>query len=122
VTFRAFADNVVIRLEPLAKFSAGGLHLPDSHKPKTTGTREATVMAVGPGHYSRLGALIPVDAAIVAGARVIVDALAGQNYDMDLTVPRHNKPTEWSDDRGEFRIVRADEVLGVVERDSQAAE
>jgi hypothetical protein len=41
---------------------------------------------------------------------------------MDLTVPRHNKPTEWSDDRGEFRIVRADEVLGVVERDSQAAE
>jgi co-chaperonin GroES (HSP10) len=115
VTFRAYADNIVIRLEPLAKLSAGGLHLPDTQTTKRTGTREATVMAVGPGHTSQLGHFIPVDPWLQPGRRVLVDALAGQNYDMDLNAPRHNKPAEWSDERGEFRIVRSDEILAGLE-------
>jgi hypothetical protein len=54
------------------------------------------------------------------GDRVIVDARAGQNYDMDLTTPRHNKPTEFQElvgERGEFRIVREEEILAVIEED-----
>jgi len=37
---------------------------------------------------------------------------------MDLTVPRHNKSAEFQDlfgDAGEFRIVREQEILAVVE-------
>lgn len=116
---RAYADNVIIRLEPLAKMSAGGLHLPDTQKTRNTGTREATVLAVGPGHYEG-SRFIPTQ--VKAEQRVLVDALAGQNYDFDLTVPRHNKPAGWADEHGEFRIVREQEILAVIEREEAAAE
>jgi len=118
MTLRAYADNVVIRLEPLATMTASGLHLPGTQKTKQTGSREATVMAVGPGHVRPNGVLVPTQ--VQVGERVIVDALAGQNYDMDLSVPRHNKPVEWADSQGEFRIVREDEILCVVEREAAA--
>jgi hypothetical protein len=54
---------------------------------------------------------------VKVGDRVIVDALAGQNYALDLSVPRHNKTQEFQElfgDRGEFRIVREEEILGVL--------
>lgn len=116
---RPIQDNVVIRFSPRPAVTASGLlHIPQTVTESRVGTREATVLAVGPGHTNRRGLFIPT--AVKVGENVLVDALAGQNYDLDLTVPRHNKPTEWADDRGEFRIVREDEILGVIERDEAA--
>ena len=115
-SIRMYQDNVAVRLEPLEQVSAGGLHLPQSRKEKT---RSATVLAVGPGHYK--GATF-VPTQVQVGDRVIIDQIAGQNYDLDLSVPRHNKPTNWADERGEFRIIREDEILAVVEPEAKAAE
>lgn len=117
MTFRAYQDNVVLRFEERAKVTASGLHLPDTRQGDKT--REAVVMAVGPGHTNRGGHLVPTS--VQVGDRVVVDARAGQNYDLDLSVPRHNKPTEWADERGEFRIVREEEILAVLES-AEAAE
>jgi co-chaperonin GroES (HSP10) len=111
VTFRAYQDNVVLSLDPLEKQTASGLAIVDS-KPKH---RWATVIASGPGFYTSLHALIANE--VQPGDRVIVDALAGQNYALDLSVPRHNKSTQFQElfgERGEFRIVREQEILAVL--------
>jgi len=115
---RAYADNVVLRFVPRPTTALGGLiHLPQQVTESRVGTREAEVLAVGPGHWMRSGQFR--QNVVQVGQRVLVDALAGQNYDLDLSVPRHNKPAEWGDERGEFRVVREDEILAVIERDAE---
>jgi co-chaperonin GroES (HSP10) len=113
---RAYADNVVVVLEPLPDQTASGLHLPQNRQERRTGARRARVVAAGPGHTKPSGVFIPTQ--VKEGEIVLVDALAGQDYTMDLTVPRHNKAVEWGDARGQFRIVREDEILGVVEQEA----
>lgn len=115
---RAYHDNVIIELEPLPTETKGGIVLPQSREAERRGHRMARVVASGPGYYTRLGAFVPNETK--PGDRVIVDALAGQNYDFDFHVPRHNKPTEvtdlFRDGGGHFRIVReSGEILGIVE-------
>jgi co-chaperonin GroES (HSP10) len=120
MNYRAYADNVILRFVPRPTTALGGLiHLPQQVTESRVGTREAEVVGVGPGHWTRAGKWVPTE--VQVGQLVLVDALAGQNYDLDLTVPRHNKPAEWGDERGEFRVVREDEILGVVERGAAAA-
>lgn len=117
MTFRAYQDNVLIRFERQPEMSSSGLlHLPQTREEKT---RTAEVMAVGPGYTNRGGHFVPTQTKV--GDRVVVDARAGQNYDLDLSVPRHNKPAEWADERGEFRIIREDEILAVLDA-AEAAE
>jgi len=116
---RATQDNVILRFLPAPKRTAGGLlYLPDTARPEATVLAE--VVAVGPGHYrdSGYGRLVPTT--LRPGEVVLVERLAGQDYSLDVSVPRHNKDTRWADSRGEFRIVREDEVLAVVE--DEAAE
>ncbi len=121
MNYRAYADNVILRFLPRPTTALGGLiHLPQQVTESRVGTREAEVMAVGPGYWMKSGLFCRNE--VQVGQRVLVDALAGQNYDMDLSVPRHNKPAEWGDERGEFRVVREQEILGVIERDEEAAE
>jgi len=125
--FRCYADNVAIQLEPLEVMTQSGLHLPQRTERGAMGHRIARVIASGPGHYrqKRGGAGSTVDGAFVAnetkpGDRVIVPALCGTNFDMDLTVPRHNKGEDFKEllgDKGEFRIVRENEILGILESD-----
>ena len=120
--FRAYADNVVIQIEPLEQQTKSGLYTPHSGAAKARGHRSAVVLASGPGHINRFGKFVPNE--VKAGDRVIVDALAGQDYAMDLSVPRHNKTPEFQElfgDRGEFRIVREEEILGILDEE-QAAE
>lgn len=122
---RAYADNVIIVLEPLPTQSAGGLHLPQQASRGARGSRTARVIASGPGHHRQRkgGANSTTDGAFVPnetkpGDRVLVDAAAGQDYAMDITVPRHNKSHGFEElfgDRGEFRIIREAEVLGILE-------
>lgn len=109
---RAYADNVFVVFEPEEKVTAGGLHIPQQHQEKT---RWAKVVAVGPGHHSPItGKLIPTT--LEVGQYVLVDRLAGQPYDWDLSVPRHNKKgCEWEDDGLGFRAIREDEAMAVMD-------
>ncbi len=134
---RPTQDNVLIVLEPLPTATASGIALvPNQSKVRAHGSRFARVIASGPGYYrprkTLLGDRVYHEATDVlvpnetqAGDRVLVDALAGQNYDLDLTVPRTNKTSEFLEllgERGEFRIVREQEILGIVEENAVAAE
>lgn len=117
---RPYADNVAIELEPLATLSAGGLHLPQQSRQGARGSRFARVLASGPGHYRQVrdGANGTRDQAFIpnetrAGDRVLVDALAGQAWEADMSMPRHNK----GGDFGDTRIVREAEILAIVETD-----
>lgn len=126
---RPTQDNVVIALKPMPRM-AGAIHLPD-HKAKRTEAREAVVLAVGPGHYKRVnmkearerhgladGEYVFVPTEVKPGETVLVDSLAGQDYNLDLDIPRHNLGAEFEEllgERGEFRIVREDEIHCVVE-------
>lgn len=122
---RPFADNVLIVLEPLPTMSDGGLHLPQQQQRRARDSRTAQVLAVGPGHYRqrKIGANGTTDGVFVPTSvkpkeRVLVDAQAGQDYTLDISVPRHNKSSEFQELlgwRGEFRIIREDEILGVLE-------
>lgn len=113
--FRCYADNVLVELEPLPTQTASGLAIVDS-KRRTKGTRTARVIASGPGYTNRNGHFVPNE--VAAGQRVLVDALAGQDYSWDLSAPRHNNKAEFESmfgARGEFRMVREQEILGVIE-------
>jgi co-chaperonin GroES (HSP10) len=117
MTFRAYADNVVLEFEPRETQTASGLTVVHSGKKGARDHRTARVVASGPGYTRRSGVFIANE--VQPGDRVVVDALAGQDYAMDLSVPRHNKSAEFQDlfgDRGEFRIVREEEILGVLEQ------
>lgn len=119
---KAYADNVVIVLEPLPTETASGIAMVRINK-NTKESRTARVVASGPGYTNSRGVFIPNEAK--PGDRVLVDALAGQHYQLDLTVPRHNKSSEFQElagERGEFRIVRHDELLGILEDEAKAAE
>lgn len=116
MTLRPYADNVILVLEPEPTLTKSGLSMVRQRGPGARYSRTAKVVSSGPGYWDeRRLMFIPNE--VRAGERVIVDALAGQNYDMDLTVPRHNKPTEFAElcgERGEFRIVREQEILAVI--------
>lgn len=122
MTFRAYQDNVVIVLEDQPSETASGLAIVHTRAAGAREHRTARVVESGPGYYTRLGAFIPNT--VRAGERVVVDAMAGQNYAFDLTVPRHNKSTEFQElfgDRGQFRIVREAEILAVLDGDVAVA-
>lgn len=116
MTIRAYADNVILVLEPEPTKTKSGLSMVHLRGPSARFTRTARVVSSGPGYWDeRRLKFIPNE--VVAGERVVIDALAGQNYDMDLTAPRHNKPTEFQElcgEKGEFRVVRQDEILAVI--------
>ncbi len=112
---RPFSDNVFVTFEPEETITAGGLHIPQQVTEKT---RRALVIAVGPGWHTKLGVFIPTT--VKPGETVLLDRLAGQNYDWDLNIPRHNKKgCEWGDESSSFRAVREEEILAVVEGESE---
>lgn len=122
MTFRCYADNVLLELEPLETETKSGLSIVQ-HSRSKRGIRTGIVRDSGPGYWGR-----PTHAApggvwhpneVKPGDRVIVDALAGQDYTLDLNAPRQNKGAEWQalhGERGDFRMVRHDEIAAVVER------
>jgi co-chaperonin GroES (HSP10) len=124
--FRAFQDNVLLELEPLPAQTEGGLVIPDMGKGdsrrKATAVRWAKVLAVGPGHRpgcrhcgGQRQAFIPTQVRV--GDRVLIDAMAGQDYLFDISAPRHHAKAMAFDGvagyRGELRVVREDEVIAV---------
>lgn len=108
-------DNVIIRLLPRPEKTASGIHTPHINNPKVHEHREAVVVASGPGYYTRLGKLVPNE--VKAGDRVIVESKAGDVYHGSLNVPRFNRHSEFEEVdgmRGELRIIREQEILGVL--------
>lgn len=128
MNFHPRSDNVLLELEPLPTQTTGGLHIPDMGKKdarrKATAVRWARVLAVGPGHQpgckkcgDRRRVFIPTE--LRPGQRVLVDALAGQDYSWDIVPTRaHAKAQNFEavgDHRGELRVVREDECIAVDE-------
>jgi len=66
------ADRVLVRRMKAEEKTKGGLYLPDVSKEKP---EEGVVLAVGPGHRSENGTLIPC--ALKPGDRVIFGKYAG---------------------------------------------
>jgi co-chaperonin GroES (HSP10) len=112
-TIRAYADNVILEWVPEPDLAPDGIiFMPQNRKPEKT--RKARVIASGPGYFrdGGHGAFIPNE--VCAGDIVLVDRQAGQNYSLDLYKPRVNATEAVY---GEGRIVRHDEILGVVEEE-----
>jgi len=132
---RPTKDNVILALEAPPAMSAGGLHLVARVEKGARASRWARVIASGPGYYrqtpcrigdrkySEDGTFIPNETR--PGDRVLIDELAGQNYDFDLSIPRHNVSQEFQElvgERGHFRIVREGEIHLIERDEAEAAE
>lgn len=125
------ADNVWIRMSPVGRRETeSGLTVIEKEA-YHRGARRALVLASGKGYYRKrkhaggetLGPWTEETSVFVpnetkAGDVVLVDALAGDNWDFNFNVPRHNKSPEFQalfDVPGEYRCIREDQILGVVE-------
>jgi co-chaperonin GroES (HSP10) len=123
---RPLEDNVLLYLKPRPSQMAGSLlTLPQNRAGRSTGAREAIVLATGPGWRLRggRGPIVPTE--VEPGDCVAVDSKAGQDWALDVGKPRTNPrgcswdsfpvPTELERIGGEYRMVRADEILFVIE-------
>ena len=132
---RPTQDNVIVALEELPAMTASGLHLVHKTERGARASRWARVIATGPGHYRQVprrigdrkytedGVFIPNETRV--GDRVCVDEDSGQNYDFDLSIPRHNVSQQFQElcgERGQFRIVRESEIHLIERGEAEAAE
>jgi co-chaperonin GroES (HSP10) len=119
---RPLDDNVLLYLKPRPERMSGSLLvLPANRQGKANGVREAIVLATGPGWRLRdgRGPLVPTE--VEPGMCVVVDERAGQDWSLDVAKPRTNPrgcswesfpvPTKHERPGGEYRMVRADEIL-----------
>lgn len=123
-------DNVLVLLEPKPTETASGIQLVNIKGPGAREHRTAKVIAVGPGHYpgckacgGTRGNFIPTT--LQPGDRVIVDAQCGSKWDLDVSSVRHNDRADFDEllgERGEHRVIREAEALGILEDEAQAAE
>ena len=123
VPIRPKDDNVLIILKPKPTVSRGGVHMVEMNR-RARQTREALVVRVGPGYYGKPNYKFPAGpfhpTMLKAGQRILVDENAGQDYALDFTAPRHNKGAEFQKlcgRKGEFRFIREDEALAVLEEE-----
>lgn len=123
---RPLADNVLLYLKPRPERMTGSLLvMPATRGQKANGAREAIVLASGPGWRLRDGRGPLVPTGVEPGQCVVVDAKAGQDWALDVAKPRTNPrgcewqsfpvPTVHERQGGEYRMVRADEILMVLE-------
>jgi len=127
---RMLSDNCLIALEPPPNETASGIAIVHSRAPGAKEHRTARVLSVGPGHYpgckscgGERGTFVPTS--LVAGDRIMVDAMCGNRYDFDVSAVRQNERAEFDamlGERGEFRVIREAEALCVVAEEAQAAE
>lgn len=118
VSVRPTQDNVLVWLKPRAATTSSGLvALPGNRQARGNGVREAVVLASGPGYRLRngTGPLQPNETR--PGMVVLVDERAGQDWSLDVSVPRHNPAgAEWLQDGAELRMVReSGEILSIVD-------
>ncbi len=95
MSIRPLHDRVLVKRAEAAEEVRGGIIIPDTAKEKP---QEADVIAVGPGKLNDDGSRLPIDVAV--GDRVLVGKYSGSEIKLDGV---------------EHVILRADEILGVVE-------
>lgn len=146
MSFIPTKDNVLLRLLPLdAEIKSDLIDTSAMTNFWTSGKacRHAIVVAAGPGHHRQRrvprGRGLPastlcehdietdqfIPTELKPGQRVIIDHdsgdSAGHAYRWNKQgVPRHNVPCEFDsfgNERGEYRVVREDEVLAVFEEE-----
>lgn len=94
--FRPLGNRVLVkRLEDQQKLK-GGIILPDSAKKKQ---ETAEVVAIGTGKKDKSGNLIPIP--VKVGEIILMEKYSGQDITLDDT---------------DFVIVRADEIIAIVEK------
>jgi co-chaperonin GroES (HSP10) len=117
---RPKADNVLVRMDMHAnrtveEVTAGGIILPKSREVASNEGAIATVVAAGPGYHpdkwlghekgtAPVGVVgfIPMDPDIKPGARVVL-------------ISPHTGDRVYDDEREEYRMVRAENIMAVVE-------
>lgn len=120
---RAFHDNVFLELEDETVTTASGLVFPSLKSAGAKRTRVGRVIDSGPGYWREPSYGNPhgvfIKNTVQVGERVLVDAIAGEVYHKGFFIPRNNgrgaQLAQIGELRGEFRIVREDEILGVLE-------
>ena len=95
VKIRPLHDRLIVERIEETEQMVGGIIIPDTAKEKP---QQGKVLAVGKGKVQEDGTLIPVD--VKAGDKVLFGKYSGQEIKLDGT---------------ECFIMRADEVLGVIE-------
>lgn len=124
--FAPYADNVLVRLDPLGEERANGIKVVELQHEGRKG-RWGTVLASGPGYYrdrvvrggATLGDHTAASSVLVpnetkAGDRVYLPSQSGDVWKLDFSVPRHNKSADFAglfDISGEVRMVRESEIL-----------
>jgi co-chaperonin GroES (HSP10) len=108
---RILQDHVILRFPDLPKTSAGGISLEAKQFYERT-TRDATVVAVGPGTWvrrrnqeTRKVRYVFQPTELRPGDRVLVDAMHTQTGLL----------SEWDGERGDFRRVRESDVAAVLD-------
>ena len=95
ISFKPYADRVVIEAAAAEEKTASGIYIPDTAKEKP---QQGVVIAVGPGKYADLtGNLIPL--IVKAGDQVLYSKYAG---------------TEVSIDGKEYLVMRESDILGAL--------
>lgn len=135
MTFRPIHDNCLIILEPEPETTASGLAMVRvNNGPKARKARTARVIASGPGYFGRSSYLHPEGVfhpnELKPGDRIIVDALAGNNWDLDVSAPRNNgvdtsvpffDARRLLGDKAEARVIREAEALAVINDETALA-
>jgi len=128
MALRCYSDNVLLELLPHEARTSSGIHLARLAADRASEHRKARVIASGPGRFTRLGALVPNT--VRPGDVVIVSALCGDktnwsSFDVG-DAPRSNEKNAVvaavDGERGNYRMVREEEILAVIEPEAQAAE
>jgi chaperonin GroES len=94
LSIRPLGDRVVAQRLEQEETLKGGLYLPDSAKKKQ---ESAKVIAVGPGHMTEEGKVLPMPVAI--GDVILVDKYAGQEVTIDDV---------------DYIIIRASEIVATI--------
>lgn len=114
-------DNVLVRLIPEPSQLMGGLVRPQTLKENVSSVLRGVVLATGQGHYpSRSPNAVRLATGVAEGDLVLLRGLAGQKQDQfddrfDTTIERQNAGASVQNNGADYRIVRADEILAVLE-------
>ncbi len=114
-------DNVLLVLEPdVPQVTASGVVTVQLQaSSKAYANRTGRVLAVGPGHEDKRGRFQPTS--VQPGERVVIHCTAGDRYE-------YTKRQDFAEmygltgDNLEFRMVREEEILAVIEGDSEVRE
>jgi len=96
VKFRPLGNRVLVRRLAAEEKLKGGIILPDSAKKKQ---EQAEVIAIGTGKKDKQGQLIPISVKI--GETILMEKYSGQEVKLDDE---------------EFIILRADDIIAVIEK------